>query len=67
VRGALARPAPAWTGTAGLVTDALAPHLGALASADFYLAGPPVMADAVLRLLRDHGIQLDRIYFDKFG
>ncbi|WP_197651703.1 2Fe-2S iron-sulfur cluster binding domain-containing protein [Carbonactinospora thermoautotrophica] len=67
LHGALLRPGPGWTHTTGFVTEALEPHLGRLVDSDFYLAGPPPMADAVLALLRAHGVQLDRIHFDRFG
>ncbi|GAA1162881.1 2Fe-2S iron-sulfur cluster binding domain-containing protein [Nocardioides aquiterrae] len=67
VTGALVRPGPGWDGARGFVTDALAPALPDLTSATFYLAGPPVMTDAVLALLKESGVQLDRIHYDSFG
>lgn len=65
--GALARPHPGWDGVEGLVTQALDPMLGDLSDADFYIAGPPIMTNAVRAQLSDNGIQLDRIRYDSFG
>lgn len=65
--GVLVSPSPDWPGAAGMVTDALAAALPDLTSADFYIAGPPVMTDAVTSLLAQNGIQLDRISYDSFG
>lgn len=67
LHGALAKPTRPWAGTTGLVTDALAPRLDELAEADHYLAGPPVMVDAVLALLRAGGTPIDRIHYDRFA
>lgn len=67
LHGALATPTDAWSGTTGLVTDALGPRLDELAAADHYLAGPPVMVDAVLALLRAAGTPIDRLHYDRFG
>ncbi len=65
--GALATPHPGWEGVEGLVTHALEPMLDDLSPADFYIAGPPVMTNAVRAQLSDAGIQLDRIRYDSFG
>jgi toluene monooxygenase electron transfer component len=65
--GALLHPDADWEGTRGLVTTALGDQLPRLADADFYLAGPPVMTDAVRALLRAHDVQLDRVRYDAFG
>lgn len=65
--GALARPHPGWEGVEGLVTHALEPMLGDLGNADFYIAGPPVMTNAVRAQLSEAGVQLDRIRYDSFG
>ncbi len=65
--GALARPHPGWEGVEGLVTHALEPMLGALSSAEFYIAGPPVMTNAVRAQLSEAGIQLNQIRYDSFG
>lgn len=65
--GAVATAPMGWTETEGFVTGALADRLGELESADFYAAGPPVMTDAVVSLLGDHGVSIDRIHYDSFG
>lgn len=65
--GALARPHSGWEGVEGLVTHALEPMMGELLDADFYIAGPPVMTNAVRAQLAEAGIQLDRIRYDSFG
>ncbi|WP_396905641.1 2Fe-2S iron-sulfur cluster-binding protein [Mycolicibacterium phlei] len=65
--GALSAPPAGWSGVNGLVTHALEPMLAALAGADFYIAGPPPMTNAVTAQLKDAGIQLDRIRYDSFG
>ncbi len=70
LRGSLVAPEPGWTGTTGLVTTALAAELEALpdlAAARFHVAGPPAMTVAVRILLRDRGVQLDRVHHDSFG
>lgn len=65
--GALTQVHPGWHGVQGLVTHALEPMLGALTDADFYVAGPPVMTNAVRNLLSSNDIQLHRIHYDSFG
>lgn len=65
--GALITGHPGWTGVEGLVTHALEPMLASLTGADFYVAGPPVMTNAVTGMLRDAGVALDRIRYDSFG
>ena len=63
----LLEPPPGWSGTAGLVTDALSGRVAELLEADVYLAGPPPMVDAVTGLLRTIGAQRDRLHHDRFG
>ncbi|TGD84058.1 2Fe-2S iron-sulfur cluster binding domain-containing protein [Mycolicibacterium sp. CH28] len=65
--GALSNAHAGWPGVQGLVTHALEPMLAGLAAADFYVAGPPVMTNAVTDLLKGAGVQLDRIRYDSFG
>ncbi|WP_396932085.1 2Fe-2S iron-sulfur cluster-binding protein [Mycolicibacterium sp.] len=67
LHGAVARPGDQWTGTRGLVTDALKTRLPDLPDAEHYLAGPPVMVDAVLDLLSANDVPKDRIHYDRFG
>ena len=65
LHGVLMTPGPGWPGRVGTVTDAL----DELAGPDdrFYLAGPPVMVDAALAVLRERGTGLDRVHHDRFG
>lgn len=65
--GTLTTAHSGWAGVQGRVTHALEPMLDGLRGADFYIAGPPVMTNAVTGLLNDSGIQLDRIRYDSFG
>ncbi len=65
--GVLARPHPGWEGVEGLVTHALEPMLETVSDAEFYIAGPPVMTNAVRKQLGESGIQLNRIRYDSFG
>lgn len=65
--GALTTAHEGWSGIQGLVTHAVEPMLAGLSGADFYVAGPPVMTNAVTDLLKGSGIQLDRIRYDSFG
>ena len=74
LHGALVQAHDDWSGHQGFVTTALTALLNAefasehdLLNAEVYLAGPPVMADAVQEALKEHGIQLDRIHVDSFG
>lgn len=67
LHGALLAPHAGWSGATGFVTTALAPALPGLVDAMFYVAGPPPMTDATLELLRENGIQLDRVHYDSFG
>jgi toluene monooxygenase electron transfer component len=67
LHGALVNPGAGWVGAVGFVTAPLTERLAGLLDADFYVAGPPVMTDAVTALLRAHGVQLDRVHHDSFG
>lgn len=72
LHGALVAPEPEWVGTTGFVTHALADLAGSgehedLSTSDAYLAGPPVMVDAVKKTFTQLGITLDRTYVDSFG
>lgn len=60
------RDAPdSWSGGRGLAPD----HLRGLVSGDerCYLAGPPPMVDATLHTLKEGGVSLARIHYDRFG
>ena len=63
----VATPGSGWTGPIGFVTDLLREQLPTLAEAEFYVAGPPPMVEAVKELLREHCVPLDRVRYDSFG
>ena len=65
--GAVVEADELWDGATGLVTEALAQCVELTADAEVYLAGPPRMVDAVLAVLKEHNVGMDRISYDKFG
>ncbi len=66
------RPEDQWTGPVGLVRHGvlrdrfLAGH-PAPEDVEYYLCGPKVMNDAVIRLLTEYGVDRDNILLDDFG
>ena len=66
--GTVVRPDPTWPGETGLVTDSLRACAPAWAEdTEVFMAGPPVMVDAVLGLLKESGVGMNRISYDRFG
>lgn len=57
-----------WTGRTGMVHELVADlPTEAFGESDFYLAGPPKMAEAVVSLLtRGRSVPADRIHYDRF-
>ncbi|MCB1325199.1 MAG: 2Fe-2S iron-sulfur cluster binding domain-containing protein [Leptospiraceae bacterium] len=55
-----------WTGLRGLVTDQLREQCPEAGSSDAYLCGPPGMIDAAIDVLRELGLPVERIRFDRF-
>ena len=55
-----------WTGETGLITDVVGRYVADGSDMEAYLCGSPGMIDACIRVLREKGIQEDRIFFDKF-
>jgi len=56
-----------WRGETGFVHEVVARTLGAnLVHHEIYFAGPPVMAQAVQRMLLQHRVPLGQIHFDAF-
>ncbi|MCY0909584.1 MAG: 2Fe-2S iron-sulfur cluster binding domain-containing protein [Sulfobacillus thermotolerans] len=57
-----------WHGETGYIHEVVHRWLtrGELTEADAYVCGPPPLIDAVIPVLRMKGIDVDRIYFDKF-
>jgi len=57
-----------WQGRTGFIHEVMNNYDGVdYASSDFYIAGPPVMTQAIMDFLREtHSVPHDRIYFDRF-
>jgi toluene monooxygenase electron transfer component len=57
-----------WAGRTGFIHEVMNGFDGVdYANSDFYIAGPPVMTQAILDFLREtHSVPHDRIYFDRF-
>lgn len=55
-----------WEGETGFIHLVLDKHLKEGEQMNAYLCGPPVMIDAVIKVLREKGINDDRIHYDKF-
>ncbi len=53
-----------WTGARGLVTEQIGPS--SRKGAEGYLCGPPPMIDAAIERLVEHGVPLEKIFYDKF-
>jgi NAD(P)H-flavin reductase/ferredoxin len=56
----------AWTGKRGLVTEALAEHLGDVFGLEAYVCGPPPMIDATVQVLEGAGVPSEDIRTDRF-
>jgi toluene monooxygenase electron transfer component len=57
-----------WNMEVGFVTDALIRRLEEpWEKYEFYIAGPPVMVQAVLRLLEERGVPITQVHYDSFG
>jgi Na+-transporting NADH:ubiquinone oxidoreductase subunit F len=65
---ALSEPAPEdkWDGETGLITDVVDRHYDECASLEAYLCGSPGMINACVKVLMDHGLPEEKIYYDKF-
>jgi toluene monooxygenase electron transfer component len=60
--------APAgWPYASGFVTDAITSTIADPAAAEFYVAGPPVMVNAVKSLLRSADVPIRKVRYDSFG
>ena len=57
-----------WTGPRGFIHDVVKAHLGAgLQEYEIYLSGPPLMTDAVQRMLViEYRVPASQIHFDRF-
>lgn len=57
-----------WHGEVGFVTDALVRRLPeGWDQYEWYMAGPPVMVQSVLRLLDERGVPITQVHYDSFG
>ena len=55
-----------WTGERGLITQVMERRLGDIPHYEAYMCGPPIMIDFASKLLTKHGMNIERIYYDKF-
>jgi xylene monooxygenase electron transfer component len=55
-----------WPGRRGLVTEHLHNQKIELSTCQAYLCGPPPMVDAAIAALRQAGVDVNAIYFDRF-
>jgi toluene monooxygenase electron transfer component len=56
-----------WPYATGLVTDAIAATISEPSAAEFYVAGPPVMVNAVKMLLQRAHVPITQVCYDSFG
>jgi toluene monooxygenase electron transfer component len=62
-----AADAAAWSGPTGFVHELVAQVLGAsLPDHEIYFAGPPLMAQAVQRMLFEAGVPGAQVHYDAF-
>lgn len=60
-------PEDGWDGHRGFVHDVAAELFGhRLSACEIYFAGPPLMGEAVQRMLHEYGVPPDQIHFDQF-
>ena len=55
-----------WEGEKGLITEAMKRHIETAAGCEAYMCGPPAMIHYASLLLKELGIDEDRIYYDEF-
>jgi hypothetical protein len=56
-----------WPHAKGFVTDVIAATVEDPKAAEFYVAGPPAMVDAVRALLRRVDVPITQVHYDSFG
>jgi Na+-transporting NADH:ubiquinone oxidoreductase subunit F len=66
---ALSEPAPEdnWNGETGLITAVVDRHLKSGDNMEGYLCGSPGMIDACVKILKQKGVPVEKIYYDKFA
>ncbi|MFC1538763.1 NADH:ubiquinone reductase (Na(+)-transporting) subunit F [Candidatus Latescibacterota bacterium] len=55
-----------WEGEKGLITEPMEKYLGDLSDYEAYMCGPPAMLHFCTILLKKHGIDENKIWFDEF-
>ncbi|NNM87221.1 MAG: oxidoreductase [Phycisphaerae bacterium] len=65
----LSRPSADWQGCRGRLDRSMLAELlgGKVVEKDFYVCGPPTMAEATLRILREMGVPRSSIYSEQFS
>ena len=62
----LSEPAPGWSGRTGLVHEAVLADFPDLSGREVYASGPPPMVAAAREVFPEHGLSLERLFFDSF-
>lgn len=65
---ALSEPKPEdkWDGETGLITQVVERYIDRADNMEAYLCGPPPMIDASIKVLTKKGMEVEKIYYDKF-
>jgi ferredoxin-NADP reductase/ferredoxin len=62
-----AEPGDQWSGPRGLIHEVAGAAIGdRISKCEIFVAGPPPMVEAVVRMLLGRGVHRDRIHFDSF-
>jgi Na+-transporting NADH:ubiquinone oxidoreductase subunit F len=66
---ALSAPDPDddWDGEVGLITEVVDRHTKDLTEAEAYLCGSPGMINACIKVLENHNIRQENVFFDPFS
>lgn len=59
-------PEPGWSGRTGFVHEAVLADFPDLSGHEVYASGPPPMVTAARELFPEHGLDLERLFFDSF-
>ena len=62
----LSEPGPDWSGRTGFVHEAVLADFPDLSGHEVYASGPPPMVTAARELFPEHGLDLERLFFDSF-
>ena len=55
-----------WRGETGLIPETVERYHTDYSNYEAYLCGPPIMIDKTSEVLEKHGINKNRVYYDKF-